>query len=176
MRIPTWRLMLTGAAIVVLAALGVGLVAASSNPPAAQPAPAAAAPSTAPDSSAPAGGTLRARLAARLGQALAARPLAKRLVHATVTVTDKDGNLVTFQLDHGTIAAIGGGSLTIDEAGGSSVTVSTDANTVVRLGGGAGKGTLGDLKVGDQIFVQSRLTESSALAKHVLRIPTSTGG
>ena len=175
MRIPTWRLALTGAAIVLLAALGVGLVAASSNPPAATAAPAAAAPSTAPNSQPSVPQTLRQRIAARIGQILANRPVAKRLVHATVTVTDKDGNLVTLQLDHGTIASVGSGSLVISEAGGGTITVSTDANTVVRLGGGAGKGTLGDLKAGDQVFVQSRLDGGTALARHILRVPASTG-
>lgn len=175
MRIPTWRLLLTGGAMLILVVVGVGFAAASSNNPAAPAAPAAAAASTAPGSTVP-GPALRQELGLRLGRFLATRPFAKRLVHATIVVTDKSGNLVTFQLDHGTIAAIGSGSLTISESGGSSVTVSTDANTIVFLGGGAGKGSLGDLKVGDQIFVQSRLTGGVALAKHILRIPATTGG
>ena len=175
MRIPTWRLLLTGAAIVVLTVVGVGFVAASSNTPAAPPAPPAAAASTAPGTTLPGSGGLRQQLGLRWGRFLADRPFARRLVHATITVTGQGGSLVTFQLDHGTIASIGNGSLTISESGGESVTVSTDANTVVFLGGGAGRGSLGDLKVGDQIFVQSRLDGGTALAKHVLRIPTTTG-
>ena len=174
MRIPTWRLLLTGAAIVVLAVVGVGFVAASSNTPAAPAAPAAAAASTAPGTTVPGSG-LRQQLGLRWGRFLADRPFARRLVHATITVTGQGGSLVTFQLDHGTIASIGNGSLTISESGGESVTVSTDANTVVFLGGGAGKGSIGDMKVGDQIFVQSRLDGGTALAKHVLRIPATTG-
>ena len=176
MRIPTWRLALTGAAVLILAVVGVGFVAASSNNPAAPAAPAAAAASTAPNSTATGPAGLRQQLGLRLGRFFADRPLAKRLVHATITITDKSGSLVTFQLDHGTIAAIGSGSMTISEAGGGSITVATDANTVVFLGGGAGKGSLADLKVGDQLFVQSRLDGGTALAKHVLRIPTTTGG
>jgi hypothetical protein len=177
MRIPTWRLVLTGGAIVVLAALGLGLVAASSTSPSAPTAPAAAAPSTAPGAtSSGAGAVFRERLAGRLGRALASRPIAKHLVHATVTLTDRNGNLVTFQLDHGTIASIGPGAMVIAEAGGGSVSVSTDANTVVFLGAGAGKGTLGNLKAGDQVFVQSRLDGGMALAKRVLRVPAATGG
>ena len=175
MRIPTWRLLLTGGAIVVLAAVGVGLVAASSSAPSVSAAPVAAAPSAAPGASAAGPGALREGLAGRIGRILAHRPFAKHLVHATITVTDQNGNLVTFQLDHGTIASIGSGSLTISEAGGGTVTVSTDATTVVFLGGGAGKGALGDLKVGDQLFVQSRLVGGTALAKHILRVPAATG-
>jgi glucose/arabinose dehydrogenase len=178
MRIPTWRLVLTGGAIVILAALGVGLVAASSNAPSAPAAPAAAAPSANPGGPAndPAGGPagLRQRLAGRLAGGLPNRPFARHLVHATVTVTDRDGNLVTMQLDHGTIASLGSGSLVIDEAGGGSVTVSTDTSTVVRLGGGTGTGSLGDLKAGDQVFVQSRVDGGAALAKHILRVPASS--
>lgn len=175
MRIPTWRLVLTGGAIVVLGAVGVGLVAASSITPPAVATPAAAAPSSAPGApdAGPAGGPLRNGLAGRLGRALG-HPFAGHLVHATVTVTDADGKLVTFQLDHGTIAAIGAGSLSIDEAGGATVTVSTDASTVVRLGRGAGIGSLGDLKVGDQVFVQSRVDGGTTLARHVLRVPAAT--
>ncbi|HJW23183.1 MAG TPA: DUF5666 domain-containing protein [Candidatus Limnocylindrales bacterium] len=175
MRIPTWRLVLTGGAIVVLAALGVGLVAASSGAPSVPAAPVAAAPSAAPGASAAGPGALRDGLVGRIGRILANRPFAKHLVHATITATDQNGNLVTFQLDHGTIASIGSGSLTMSEAGGGTVTVSTDAATVVFLGGGAGKGALADLKVGDQLFVQSRLDGGTALAKHILRVPGATG-
>ncbi len=171
MRIPTWRLVLTGGAIVVLVALGVGLVAASSNNPGATVAPVAAAPSLDPGASGAPPGAVRAGLMGRLEQLLANRPFARRMVHATVTVTGPNGSFVTFQLDHGTIAAIGSGTISISEAGGATVTVSTDANTVVLLGGGAGKGSLADLKVGDQVFVQSRLDGGTALAKHILRVP-----
>jgi Domain of unknown function (DUF5666) len=171
MRIPTWRLLLTGGAVVILAAVGVGLAAASSSPAAAPAAGIVAAPSADPGaaSSSPA---LRQGLVGRLGRILANRPFARHLVHATVTVTDKDGNLITFQLDHGTIASIGSGTLAISEAGGATITVSTDSNTVVFLGDGAGRGSLSDLKVGDQLFVQSRLDGGTALAKHILRVPT----
>jgi uncharacterized protein DUF5666 len=175
MRIPTWRLALTGGAIVLLAAVGVGLVMASSNPAAAPslgaaPAPAAS-PTTAGDGTRHPG--LR-RLLGRVG------PAARHFVNGTLNFTDKDGNIITVQLDHGTIASIGAGSLTITEAGGRQVTVSTDANTVVRLGRGAGIGKLADLKAGDEVFVQSRLDGGTTLAKHILRVPpktaTSTGG
>lgn len=174
MRIPTWRLALTGAAIVILAAVGVGLVAASSSTPAAPAGGVANAPAPSP---AAAGDATRhpglRKLLGRFG------PAARHFVNGTLNYVDKDGNIITVQLDHGTIASIGSGSITITEAGGKAVTVSTDANTVVRLGGGAGLGKLSDLKAGDEVFVQSRVNGGSTLAKHILRVPvtaTSTTG
>ncbi len=175
MRIPTWRLALTGGAIVVLLGLGIGIVAASSATPSTAANAAAAAATTRPDASgAPAkpGSGLRKwlldhpRIAARLGARLGA---ARHLVHVTATFTDKDGNLVTVQLDHGTIQSIGNGSLTIAEAGGTTVTVSTDNSTQVYVG--RTEGTLSDLKTGDTVFVQSRI-DGSTLAKHILEVPT----
>ena len=105
MRIPTWRLALTGGAIVLLLVVGVGLVAASASPGAttAGSGNVAAAPATsgAPDASGdPAGGRLglRGRIAAILGGRPG--PVAQHFVDGTLTFTDKDGNLVTIQLDH----------------------------------------------------------------------------
>ncbi|MBI3751374.1 MAG: hypothetical protein HY263_06925 [Chloroflexi bacterium] len=173
MRIPAWRLALTGAAIVILAAVGVGLVAASSNGPAAPASDPAAAPAASP---AVGGDAARhpglRKLLGRVG------PAAKHFVNGTLNYVDKDGAIVTIQLDHGTIASIGSGSITISEAGGRQVTVSTDTDTVVRLGGGAGLGKLSDLKAGDEVFVQSRIDGGSTLAKHILRVPATatTGG
>ena len=172
MRIPTWRFALSGIAIVVLLALGIGFVAASSNT-ASHPSTAAAAASAnptasgAPDRKGANGlrGLLKGR-GLRLG-------LGGRVVHVTATVLDKDGNLIQLQLDHGTVQAIGGGSITIAEAGGTNATVSTDAATVIRTG--RTKGTLGDLKVGDNVFVQSRIDAGATLAKHILKVPTASG-
>jgi hypothetical protein len=175
MRIPTWRIALTGGAIVVLLALGIGFVAASSSVPATAPAAAAAAPTAAPDASGqpdrPGAGGLRKwllehpRIAARLGDRLGA---GRHLVHVVGTFTDKDGNLVTIQLDHGTVQSVGSGSLTIAEAGGSTVTVSTDDQTKVFVG--RNDGTLADVKAGQTVFVQSRV-DGSTLAKRILIAP-----
>jgi Cu/Ag efflux protein CusF len=175
MRIPAWRLALTGASILILAAVGVGLVAASSNTPAAPASELVNVPVASPSAS---GDTARhpglRKLLGRVG------PAARHFVNGTLNYVDKDGDIVTVQLDHGTIASIGSGSMTITEAGGRQVTVSTDADTVVRLGGGAGLGKLSDLRAGDEVFVQSRVDGSSTLAKHVLRVPakaaSTTGG
>jgi hypothetical protein len=171
MRIPTWRLALTGGAVVILLALGIGFVAASSGGTAAPNTPAAAAGTAAPDASAQPdrpGKGLRSWLAGRAGRL----GLARHVVHVTATFTDKDGNLVTIQIDHGTVQSIGSGSLTIAEASGSNVTVTTDAATKVWVG--RDQGSLGDIKVGDTVFVQSRI-DGSTLAKRILEVPADTG-
>jgi len=176
MRIPTWRLALTGGAIIVLLALGIGFAAASSGGVPASNAAALPASTDGPTGSGTPdhqpGSGIRHFLenhAGRLG-------IGKRLVHVTATFTDKDGNLITIQIDHGTIQTIANGSLTIAEAGGGTVTVATDTETKVWIGRDAGK--LSDLKAGDTVFVQSRV-DGSTLAKRILKVPaaaTSTGG
>jgi hypothetical protein len=174
MRIPSWRIALTGGAIVVLLGLGIGFAAASTSAPS-SPAAADTAPTAAPDATGnpdkPGAGLRKwlhdhPRFAARLGRA-------KHLVHAVATYTDKDGNLITIQVDHGTIQSVGNGSLTIAEAGGTTVTVSTDDKTEVYVG--RHEGTLSDLKVGDTVFVQSRV-DGSTLAKHILEVPATASG
>jgi hypothetical protein len=171
MRIPTWRLALTGGAIVILLALGIGFVTASTAAPASQGSAAQAAGSAAPDASGNPdrpGGRLRGLLG-REGRLAVGR----RVVHAVATFQTKDGTLVTIQIDHGTIQSIGSGTVTVAEAGGTTVTVSTDSSTIVWIG--RTKGALTDLKVGDTIFVQSRIDGGTTLAKRVLKVPTATG-
>jgi hypothetical protein len=165
MRIPTWRLALTGSAIVILLAIGIGLVAASTASPAAQDSAALAAGSPAPGASGHPDRPGIKRFLGREGRL----GVGRRVVHVVGTFLDKDGNLVTIQVDHGTVKSIGAGSLTVAEAGGSSVTVSTDGSTIVWVG--KTKGALSDLKVGDTIFVQSRLDGGTTLAKRVLKVP-----
>ena len=162
MRIPTWRLALTGAAIAILAVAGLGLAAASTAPatPAANQAMAEATRN--PGAGAGAGERPGARLL-RAG---------RHLVHAELTVTDRDGNLVHVQLDHGTVQSIGNGTLTIAEAGGGTETVSTDAKTNVYLG--RKDGTLGDVKVGAEVFVRSRVDGGTPLAKRIIVLPAGT--
>ena len=84
---------------------------------------------------------------------------------------DRDGKLVTYQLDHGTVSAVGGGSITIAEAGGTSVSVATTAETRVRKG--AKPATLADLKVGDEVVVRSTVSGGTATAKLVVVPPDS---
>jgi hypothetical protein len=170
MRIPTWRLFLTFGAVVVLAAVGIGLVAAASAP-AVPPSSVVAVKTTAgPDATGEPGQPSRERFAERR-EALGARLLrfGRHLVHAEATVTDNDGNLITLWFDHGTVRSASGGSLTISEAGGGAETVSTDTATIVHVG--REDGTLEDVSVGDEVFVQSRVDDGAALAKRILIVP-----
>lgn len=170
MRIPTWRLLLTGGAIAILAVAGLGLAAASSAPTA--PATNLAAAEATANPGATGGGRLGAagpRDGLRGARVLRA---GRHLVHAELTVTDRDGKLVQVQLDHGTVQSIGNGTLTIAEAGGGTETVSTDGNTNVYLG--RKDGALGDVKVGAEVFVRSRVDGGTPLAKRIIVIPAGT--
>jgi len=170
MRIPTWRLVLTGGAITILAVAGIGLVAASSTPskPAANVAVAeeTKGPAASPRIKDGNAGARDGKHGLRLLKA------GRHLVHGVVTVTDRDGNLVTLQFDHGTVQSIGGGSLTIAEAGGGTQTVSTSDATKVHLGRQAG--SLADVKVGAEIFVQSRIDGGTTLARRILIVVPKT--
>jgi hypothetical protein len=172
MRVPTWRLALTGGAIVILLAVGIGFVAASTSAPASQTTGALPAGTAAPGAS-PNPDKVGQRLRGLLGRE-GRLSVGRRVVHAVGTFQNKDGTLVTIQIDHGTIQSIASGHLTVAEAGGSTVTVSTDAATIVWIG--RTKGTLGDLKVGDTIYVQSRIDGGTTLAKRVLKVPATAGG
>jgi hypothetical protein len=183
MAIPRWRLALAAGALVILGAVGGGLVQAS-----------ATASSAAADADAPAASTadnallldsialtsdptssgaavpaqllgLRDRLQGRLAY------VRRHLVHGTLTVLDRDGKLVTYQLDHGTVSAVGSASITIAEAGGSSVTVATTSETRVRKDAKAS--TLADLKAGDEVLIRSTVVGSSASANLVVVPPAN---
>jgi hypothetical protein len=182
MRIPAWRVALTGGAIVVLTIAGLGFAAASGAPSA--KAPAAAAGTTTSDTGAvDADSDLAVELASdvqsndKLGVADGAKlrrllRLGRHLVHADVTVTDKDGNLVHLQLDHGTVQSIGNGTLVISEKGGGTETVSTSDATKVHVG--RELGDLSKVTVGAEIFVQSRIDGGTTLAKRIIVIPTGS--
>lgn len=178
MTIPRWRLALGAGALVVLGAAGGGFVqaAATSSVPSAE-APTAAAASTdsalildslALMSDPTSGGVavpaqllaLRDRLAERLAN------VRGHLVHGMLTVLDREGTLVTYQLDHGTVSAIGGTSITIAEAGGSSVTVATTTATRVRKD--AKPSTLASLKAGDEVVVRSTVDGGAATARLIV--------
>jgi hypothetical protein len=166
MRIPTWRLLLTGGAIIILAVVGIGLATATITPAAPAGVVADAEETTGPDAVA------RERLGQRHGWG-AGRLLraGRHLVHAEVTVTGRDGELISLQVDHGTVQAVGGGSLTIAEAGGGTETVSTDDATIVHVG--RKDGSLADVTAGDEVFVQSRIDGGTVLAKRIVIVPTS---
>lgn len=171
MTIPRWRLAIVAVALIVLSAIGGGLVQANTSSAAsagstgsvleaADTSPARNASEQAPF----AGERLRA-LRDRFGVGDLGR-LREHLVHGTITVLDRDGKLIALQLDHGTIAAIGDGSITIAEAGDSNVTVSTTTETRVRKG--RAPSTLAALAVGDEVIMVSVLEDGSATARRIL--------
>jgi hypothetical protein len=84
--------------------------------------------------------------------------LGRHVVHAIVTV-ERNGKLLTFQIDRGTIGSIGGGKLAVAEVGDSSITVGTNAQTRVRRDGK--RMTLADLKAGDDVYVISQITSGA---------------
>ena len=180
MRIPAWRVALTGGAIIVLAVAGISLAAAAGAP---SPKPAVDTTITTTTGTTSADTDLAFELAADIesneqgGLANAGKlhrllRLGRHLVHAEVTVTDKDGKLVHLQLDHGTVQSIGDGTLVISETGGGTETVSTGSGTKVHAGRKAGD--LGDVMVGAEVFILSRVDGGTTLAKRVIVIPAGT--
>jgi hypothetical protein len=97
------------------------------------------------------------------------RRLRQHLVHGTFTVKDRDGDLITIQLDHGTISAIGDGTITIAEAGDTSVTVATNADTKVRKH--REPASVDALEIGDEVVVHSMVEGGSATAQFIV-VPT----
>jgi hypothetical protein len=180
MGIPRWRVALTGAAIVILAIAGIGIVSGGSTVGlnvADNVADVAAGAATSNGEEQALDAALDAapaavRDGARTGKD--AGPLGRwglrHLVHAVVTIEGKDGDLYTIQLDRGTVTAVDGDSLTISEAGGSSVTVALNSDTKVREG--RERSNLDAIDVGDEVFVQSRI-DGSTLAKRIVIIPAS---
>jgi hypothetical protein len=186
-----WRIALVASALVVLGALGAGLVLA--NDPSGK-IPAAGSPAgTSPSAGAgdrlglpglglpgqgllgfgdpgagPAGGTgaaqpdARPRLPGR-GQRL------QRIIHVEATLDLPAKGIVTVALDHGTISAIDDGTISVKEKNGRTVTVKTADETKVRKAGEPA--TLGDLKVGDEVVVMSRLEDGSFEAYRIVVPP-----
>lgn len=169
MRLPSWRLALSAVAVVVLVVAGIGLALASDAPAPTQSTTVNAVGTPAP------GATARTdRPIGRDGKDRNGRSswgprllrIGRHLVHAEVTVTDKDGNLVTLWFDHGTVTTAGNGSLTVSEQGGGTKTISTDDATIVRVG--RADGTLEDVTAGDEVFIQSRVVNGAPVAKRIL--------
>ena len=95
---------------------------------------------------------------------------ARHLVHATVVVDLRRlGGLTTIQLDHGTISAVSPTSLTIKEAGDTSATVVLDETRVRKH---AVKAGIGDLKVGDEVFVMSKV-EAGGTDAYLVVVPAA---
>ena len=140
MRKSTMRVALVGAALLTLGVMGAGSVAAAPSTAAAAPAKAAAV------------GPFD-----RIG---------RHVVHGTVVVQKKDGTFVTLQLDRGTIASIGAGTVTIAEPGGRTETVTTNSATRVRKD--AAKSDVSKLAVGDRVAVVSEVQGSGAVARMIM--------
>ena len=172
------RITVTAAAVLLLGLAAVGLVEAGvaigSNAPGSAPIGAsssntdpalaaeidallAADQSSAPTAAAPT--KTRINAAVRGLRRLAA---ARRLVHATVVVDLPNLGLTTVQLDHGTISAVSATSLTVKEAGDGTASVTLGDETRVRKN--AAKAAIGDLKVGDEVFVMSKVDAGGTVA------------
>ena len=94
-----------------------------------------------------------------------------RLVHGTVLVDlPALGGLTTIQIDHGTIKAVSPTSLSVSETGGTTATVSLGDETRVRKH--AAKAKVGDLAVGDEVFVMSKVA-AGATEAYLVVVPAS---
>lgn len=169
MRVPSWRVAVAGGALVILGIAGAGVAQAALSGGAAVPLPTGTAVQG--------GATANLTAATLAAQDVAIRRIAgirfaRNLVHAVVTVNRPSTGLLTVQIDHGTISAIGTGSMTISEAGATSVTVTTTTTTRVRVDGA--KSSLSALKTGDEVYVASRLSASTATAALIV-VPTTRG-
>jgi hypothetical protein len=154
-KIPRWRIALTGAALTVMTVAGIGLAQAAA-PPVPDPALAAldAAVTADPTAAGAAGGLVRLR------------PL-RNVVHGTITFNDPKKGLITVQVDGGTITSVDARSITISEVGGASVTVAIDDQTRVRLD--KKRSTPAGLKTGQAVRVISRVgTDNAATARVIV--------
>jgi hypothetical protein len=164
MATPRKRLALGGGALVILFAVGVGFVQASSV--GAGSAPAAANNAAAPATTATDGADVLPAALRLRGRGL--------VVHGTITIDSPKDGLITVQLDGGTIAAVDGDSVTIAEKGGGSVTVAIDKDTRVRRD--RKRATAADLKVGDTVRVVSRVADGGAATARVIAVTAAPGG
>jgi hypothetical protein len=194
MTIASRSLALAGGAALLVGVLGAGIAigaGATSDPAQATSIAAAAAPAAAPaidpmadavdaalaafdlagpsDTAGLAAPDATARPAGPLGQRIRRFARWKQLVHATVTVDRPGTGIQTFELDHGTIAALPAGSITISEAGGTSITVAADASTGVRKD--RAKAALSDLSSGDQVVVVSTVGNAGSPRALLVVVP-----
>jgi hypothetical protein len=166
MSTPRWRLAIIAGVLLLLTAVDAGFAQAA--PSSASVSMAASAPAEfEPGQPGPLGERLRA-LRDRFGDGRLGR-LRQHLVHGTFTVLNRDGELITIQLDHGDVSAIGDGTITISEAGDASVTVNTTSDTKIRKGGGPS--SLAALGVGDEVVIHSIVEDGSATAKFIFVPP-----
>lgn len=167
MTTPRWRLAIVAGALLLMTALGAGLAQAA--PSSASAAPAVSAPAAEPDLPSSFGERLRA-LRDRFGDGRLAR-FRQHLVHGTFTVLGRDGELITIQIDHGTVAAFEDGTITIAEAGDTTVTINTTADTKVRKD--REPASLTALEVGDEVVVRSIVEGVAATARFIVVPPAA---
>jgi hypothetical protein len=118
------------------------------------------------------------------------RPLLRlrdRLVEAarhlvtSQTTFEYDGAFITRQSEHGTIAAVGDGSITVSLATGVQATTATDAGTLVfKLGDPATQTrperiSLADLQPGDEVVVVSRQEDDGTFLVHRIAVLPAAG-
>ena len=169
MRIPRWRLVLTFGAGVVLAVGGMGLVAAASSPAPPASSPGSVAATASPSMTSRPERPRAERLERRAPWGARLLRLGRHVVHVEATVADRDDQLITVWIDHGTVQSVADGSVTISEKGGGTQVLKTDGETIVHVG--REDGSLDDVKAGAEVFVQSRVVDGSPIAKRILVIP-----
>jgi hypothetical protein len=169
--IARWRIILVATALVVLGAIGAGLVLANDPSAGATGTTPAGDTGTAPTGSTGADPALGDRpIRPNAGQGLPVRgPRGQRLVHLEGTLDLPVKGLTKVAFDHGTISALGDGTVSVLEKGGSTVTLKTDADTHVRKGGAPAK--LSDLKDGDEVIVTSQFEDGSWVAYRIIVPP-----
>ena len=157
MEIPRWRLALTGGAIVVLAAIGIGL--AQANPAPAGPVEeAAGVDGQEGDPNHP----------RRFGW-----NLLRHVVHGEAVVDLPGRGLTTVAIDRGTVSAVGRDSVSIREKTGQTVTLRTTAETRVRKDGR--RQELSALNVGDEVMAFS-IKENDAFVARRIHVPRRAAG
>lgn len=169
MTTPRWRLAIVAGALLLSTALGAGLARAA--PSSASAVAAASAPAAEPGQPGPLGERFRA-LRDRFRDGHLAR-LRQHFVHGTFTVVGREGQLITIQVDHGTVAAIADGTLAIAEAGDRTVSVNTTEDTRVRKD--REPSSLAALEVGEEVIVHSIVEDGAATARFVVVPPRVPG-
>jgi hypothetical protein len=169
--ISRWRIVLVATTLVVLAGLGAGLVMANDPSPGTPGTAPAGDTGTAPTGGTGAGPALGSRpIRPNAGQGLPGRGLrGQRLVHLEGTLDLPVKGIVKVAFDHGTISALGEGTISVLEKDGATVTLKTDADTHVRKGGAPAK--LSDLKKGDEVVVTSQFEDGSWVAYRIIVPP-----
>ncbi|HLY33994.1 MAG TPA: hypothetical protein VKQ07_05640 [Jatrophihabitantaceae bacterium] len=141
------KIAITGAVAAAIVGVGTAAVATSG-------------PSTTPGTPTTSSGTNSAAGAAAKGLRKhpgLARAFGKRLVHGQVVTQDPNTKqLVTHDFIHGTVSSVSATSITVTAADKTSETFVVNSDTKVRLrtaGKSGSKGSIGDVKSGDQVIV-----------------------